>query len=445
MTPAMPVDGARGARRADARDAMIHRSRRVDARARASRAMREGEVANAVSFLRHPSVAQSADEGKKRAFLEGKGLTGVEIDEAFRRAVGTEVDGARARSDANGTRERVSKSGSVLGGVLRLGALAGGAYLAYPSARRLLERARAAYAERGGGKSEDGDGRATASVATPVVTPVVSTPVAEGGVTPDLAKRIERVLESAERAEAKAEEMRNEMRRDVLESVRDLKLDLEAQLRSELSELKRVYAESVTDSPLRLASSSSAQKSTGEWPFKPSPPESESDEGALFTPDTHLKPSREEPPMTTPLDNYFSALKPKERVVDPPHPGNFMDILEMLENGKTPPGIKDIDDTPPNPNAAIPSSSDRRPGKPWDLPPVRVNSRAFGEEDVPIKRVQVESPADKPWRPPPAPELSKMMSSGAAPTSPRSPHRSRSIDHKFPVEEEAGHSTKVQI
>lgn len=432
------------ARAVRARATRAARRERFDASTRARRAdaMREREISNAVSFLRHPSVAQSADVEKKRAFLEGKGLTGDGIDEAFRRVGENGGGGASAWSDGNG--RKVTGGGSVIGGVLRLGALVGGAYLAYPSARRLLERARAAYAERAGGKSEEVDGDATASVVTPVVMPEASTPIVEGGLTPDLAKRIEQVLESAERAEAKAEEMRNDMRRDVLESVRDLKLDLEAQLRSELSELKRVYAESVTDSPSMVASGTSTQKSIGEWPFKPSPPESESEEGALFTPDTHLKPSREEPPMTTPLDNYFSAVKPKDRVVDPPHPGSFMDILEMLENGKTPPGIKDIDDTPPNPNAVIPTSSDRRPGKPWDAPPTREYSRALGEEDVPIKRVQVDSPADKPWKPPPAPELSKMMSPGVPPTPPRSPHRS--IDHtEFHVEEEAGHSTKVQI
>ena len=50
--------------------------------------MRENEVLNAVAFLSHESVKNSSDASAKRGFLEGKGLTREEIDEAFRRAGG---------------------------------------------------------------------------------------------------------------------------------------------------------------------------------------------------------------------------------------------------------------------------------------------------------------------------------------------------------------------
>ncbi|KAL6754520.1 peroxisomal membrane anchor protein conserved region-domain-containing protein [Haematococcus lacustris] len=47
--------------------------------------LREDQVLNAVSFLTHPKVVDSPI-ATKRSFLERKGLTAEEIDEAFKRA-----------------------------------------------------------------------------------------------------------------------------------------------------------------------------------------------------------------------------------------------------------------------------------------------------------------------------------------------------------------------
>jgi hypothetical protein len=47
--------------------------------------LREDVLKSAVSFLTSPNV-QSADKGKKIAFLQKKGLNQAEIDEAFKRA-----------------------------------------------------------------------------------------------------------------------------------------------------------------------------------------------------------------------------------------------------------------------------------------------------------------------------------------------------------------------
>ncbi|CAN6331892.1 unnamed protein product [Urochloa humidicola] len=52
--------------------------------------MREDLVQSAVSFLKHPKVVASSD-GQRRSFLENKGLTVDEIDEAFRRLQESEV------------------------------------------------------------------------------------------------------------------------------------------------------------------------------------------------------------------------------------------------------------------------------------------------------------------------------------------------------------------
>ncbi|GFR48938.1 hypothetical protein Agub_g10945 [Astrephomene gubernaculifera] len=51
----------------------------------AAPALREDQVQNAVGFLSHPQVRGSTNTASKRSFLERKGLTAAEIDEAFRR------------------------------------------------------------------------------------------------------------------------------------------------------------------------------------------------------------------------------------------------------------------------------------------------------------------------------------------------------------------------
>ncbi|GIL83340.1 hypothetical protein Vretifemale_12166 [Volvox reticuliferus] len=47
--------------------------------------IREDQIQNAVGFLSHPQVRSSTNTASKRSFLERKGLTAAEIDEAFRR------------------------------------------------------------------------------------------------------------------------------------------------------------------------------------------------------------------------------------------------------------------------------------------------------------------------------------------------------------------------
>lgn len=50
----------------------------------ASQPMREDQIQNAVNFLQHPKV-RGSPVVHRRSFLEKKGLTKEEIDEAFRR------------------------------------------------------------------------------------------------------------------------------------------------------------------------------------------------------------------------------------------------------------------------------------------------------------------------------------------------------------------------
>ena len=44
---------------------------------------------------------------------------------------------------------------------------------------------------------------------------------------------------------------------------------------------------------------------------------------------------------------------PPSTPADPPHPASYRDVLDMLDKGLTPPGIKDVDDKPPDPTRSM--------------------------------------------------------------------------------------------
>lgn len=434
---------------------------------------------NAVAFLTHESVKKSSDASAKRGFLEGKGLTRDEIDEAFRRAGD---GGGNAEAGNARTRETVSSSSGVgvFGGVARLAATVGAAYLAYPSARRWLERAANRARETRdatGGKDADAT---VVTPSTPVVqAPVMSTPVMSTpgtatpmatGISPEMATKIERAVERAAETEARTEALREEIKSEVTttlrESMSDMRKLLETQLREELAEMKRALARE------RSTPSQTSSVIQREWPLRASPPGSESGESPeslAFTPDQNAARSEGEFTLNNAANqnvsssgevNFFSARQTQTRpsrpfadaetndLTDPPHPGKFMDILQMIESGTTPPGIKDIDDAPPNPNVAIPRSSSSRPGKPYPKAP-----QTADEDEVPIKRINLDDTAESPWKPPPAPELSTVMSSQTSqtvsstttggPMSPRSPRRS--VDDRDDKTEAASIDAKLQI
>ncbi|GLT50347.1 hypothetical protein SLA2020_238380 [Shorea laevis] len=50
------------------------------------------------------------------------------------------------------------------------------------------------------------------------------------------------------------------------------------------------------------------------------------------------------------------------------HPKSYMEILAMIQRGEKPPGIKDINDSPPNPAQPLPNPRLAPRMKPWEIP-----------------------------------------------------------------------------
>ncbi|CAL5444641.1 unnamed protein product [Camellia sinensis] len=64
-----------------------------------------------------------------------------------------------------------------------------------------------------------------------------------------------------------------------------------------------------------------------------------------------------------------SSLPPAtvEPSVAPPHPKNYMEIMAMVQRGEKPPNIREINDLPPNPNQPLPNPHSAPRAKPWEV------------------------------------------------------------------------------
>jgi hypothetical protein len=51
-----------------------------------------------------------------------------------------------------------------------------------------------------------------------------------------------------------------------------------------------------------------------------------------------------------------------------PYPKDFQTIMQMVQNGQTPPGIREINDKPIDPNAKVEKGGREAPVKPWSRP-----------------------------------------------------------------------------
>lgn len=78
---------------------------------------------------------------------------------------------------------------------------------------------------------------------------------------------------------------------------------------------------------------------------------------------------------------------------EPPHPKSYMEIMSMVQRGERPPNVRDIDDRPPNPNQPISNPSLAPRSKPWEYgqptssssyvpqPQVTTNGASYNAQD----------------------------------------------------------------
>ncbi|KAF3319917.1 peroxisomal membrane protein PEX14-like isoform X1 [Carex littledalei] len=285
----------------------------------ASQPMREEQIRNAVNFLQHPKVRDSPVV-HRRSFLEKKGLTKEEIDEAFRR-VPDPPPNAIASSDTNtdngqGTPAAPSSAQTTT---------------AIASSNPSLQQPRFNLYHALGAISILASAGAGAAV------------LYKKAVIPRLKAWIRKVVDEdmdlnatdKSKPNSAREATKSNSAREATEAAKAATLAASAVYKLLFSADKK-HMEVVID---RIDAKLEEMELIGKSLRK-------------IKVQRHVDKSRTERvlPLTT----------------MPPHPKSYMEIMEMIQRGERPPNIKDINDMPPDPNRPIPKPRMAPRPKPWE-------------------------------------------------------------------------------
>eukprot|EP00890_Picochlorum_soloecismus_P006169 jgi/Picsp_1/6553/NSC_03896-R1_peroxin pex14 len=290
--------------------------------------IRSEQVENAVGFLSHPKV-RGSPVSSKREFLKGKGLTEAEIDEAFRRV--PEIEQQTQSYNVGDINQAMKSATAPISKVVAQSPVGTPIQATQPGYSWLNVFLGFAFAGT------------TAYSVRKILGPVISRTVGRSSSSPPAGseerrgRKEEEVPASQELIEAIRSQ--TEQMRDSLDSLKEL-IDKNGELSvisSSLSELRKEVNS--------IASKLEEDRTS------------------------------EQPPKTTAASSRMigngtdAAAKDFEDSVEssnPQHPVSYMEVLEMLERGQTPPGIRDdINDKAPNPQVTPPPARLRPLPKPW--------------------------------------------------------------------------------
>ncbi|GAB2269850.1 hypothetical protein Dimus_004769 [Dionaea muscipula] len=318
--------------------------------------IREEQVQNAVKFLTHPKVRDSPVI-HRRNFLERKGLTTEEIDEAFRRVpdpspVVTSVQttgsnqGGQLHTSTNilqqaplNTLQPVSTAPSgVVSTMVRqfhwshaflaIGFLAAsGAGTAIIFKNAILPRLKTWIRKVAFDQEDDLDKRIASRPSLAEEAAAAAKAAAAAAV--DVAKASQEMVIN-----------RNEEKRDFKEfmNLLDAQLQEIKKMRNDIHKL-----EEQTHKTERQ------------------PQVEEEYLGGSLTRSKEIRDDRTE------FDSRPVRSSSPAASAEPPHPKSYMEIMDMVQRGEKPPNIREINDLPPNPSQRISNPSLAPRSKPWEL------------------------------------------------------------------------------
>ncbi|KAI4326743.1 hypothetical protein MLD38_032022 [Melastoma candidum] len=320
--------------------------------------MREEQVQNAVKFLSHPKV-QGSPVIYRRSFLERKGLTKEEIDEAFRRvpdpatsaqAPATNTD-AQVKSTSN-PQPLPSAQALPSASTASAGGLSPVATLAQPR----FHWTHAVFAI--GLLAVSGAG--TAIIVKNTIIPrlkswirrIASEEENEENthLKPSSAEEAASAAKAAASAAAEVARASQEMLSCKIEEKKyfgDLVNLLDVQLR----EMKLM-----NDAIRKLEGHANTSSSLSSFNQ-----EDNRDRMTGTRPTYHKGKSEYD---SRPVSST-SPPKPTQ-LSGPPHPQSYMEIMAMVQRGERPPNVRDIDDSPPDPNRPISNPRMAPRAKPWE-------------------------------------------------------------------------------
>ncbi|MED6144431.1 hypothetical protein PIB30_015645 [Stylosanthes scabra] len=331
--------------------------------------MREEQVQNAVKFLSHPKV-RGSPVIYRRNFLEKKGLTKEEIDEAFRRVPDSQPSEQTAGANQANTPDvqRPAQSQALQPGV--------------SGSTGVTTLSRTRYTFRWS--------HALIAVGFLVVSGAGTAILIKKSFLPRLKSWIRKIVleeeyDQLERTDSKltvAEEASQAAKAAAAAAAALAKANQE--ILTSRSEERRYFADVV----------SLLDKQVQEMKLLTSEIRRlEASRGASYSrhEDYQVNQTSSKPFIVNGKQDYgqrsvTSSSQPAS--VEPssaPHPKSYMEIMAMIQRGEKPSNIRDIDDSPPNPNQQ-PSNPRLAPRtKPWEVSQVQQNSTPAFPSQVNVK------------------------------------------------------------
>ncbi|KAK9278674.1 hypothetical protein L1049_028248 [Liquidambar formosana] len=330
-----------------------------------SEPMREEQVQNAVNFLSHPKV-RGSPVIYRRSFLEKKGVTKEEIDEAFRRvpdppptasvqATSTNQDGQLKSSSnvqpqaptqslqpgAAAPAGAISKAGTLTlswfhwsHAFIAIGLLAvSGAGTAVLVKKTIVPRLKSWIRKVVSEEENENDLVMKTNSKPSLAEEAAAAAKAAAAAAAEVAKASQEMLNS-----------KNEERR-YLEKFMNV-LDVQVQeMKSMSTAIRKLEGQNNTPGRIPLI-------------------EQEDHIGSV----ANLKQSNVNGKVDYDSNSVRSTSSPASVEPSmPPHPKSYMEIMAMVQRGEKPPNIRDINDLPPNPNQQLSNPRLVPRTKPWEV------------------------------------------------------------------------------
>ncbi|KAH1098308.1 hypothetical protein J1N35_015229 [Gossypium stocksii] len=330
--------------------------------------MREELVDMAVKFLLHPTVGRSP-VSQRRLFLEKRGLSSEEIDEAFRRVSDTSSS-VTFRQDINSSQDVQSKP-------LHSVQLQGTAQSSQPLVASILTASRPSWFSWS---------YAIFSIALLIFSGVGTSMLLKNFFLLRLKSWICKVvfeedddkgrksklclskeaIESA-KAAAAASVYAAKASLEILQSKKDEGRHFDDLLRRLGSHVAELRSMSITVQRLE-SDRNASHKNPEQYIQHTSQYGRNSNLSKMsvvqrgYPGPTKFKPSG--------ISNFDSLVRPSSAPPRPPagqYPKSYMEVLAKVQRGEKPPGIKDTDDSLPNPNQPLPNPHITPRLKPWEI------------------------------------------------------------------------------
>ncbi|XP_058227355.1 peroxisomal membrane protein PEX14 [Rhododendron vialii] len=343
-----------------------------------SEPMREEQVQNAVKFLSHPKV-RGSPVMYRRSFLEKKGLTKEEIDEAFRRVPDPDppqnVSSAQPAGSIQDGQMKSSSNVQPLVSTQTLQPLA-----ASPSgviSTMTQSRFRWSYA--------------LLAVGFLAVSGAGTAVLFKNAIVPRLKSWIRKVVHEEEEKSSKKTDSKPSLEQEATAAAKaaaaaaaEVARASQEMLISKTEE-KKCFEELVNLIGVQVqemkSMSNAIQKLEvqGNAPGR-TPLVEEQDHRVL------AKSSRQQMANgTANFDLYSGRSSSPPTTVEPsaaPHPKSYMEIMAMVQRGEKPPNVREINDLPPNPNQPLPNPHVAPRAKPWEVSqPQNISSQVFQSQE----------------------------------------------------------------